>query len=586
MNRLYFGDNLAVLRESIKDESVDLVYLDPPFNSNASYNLLFKSPRGQQSVAQITAFEDSWTWGPQAELEFSEILGDQNTIVSELMQALRKCLGENNMMAYLTMMANRLLELHRALKSTGSLYLHCDPTASHYLKIVLDGVFGPASYVNEIVWKRYGSHNDVGQGSKHFGRVHDTILFYGKTEQRAWNQLFVPLDEEYVESTYRSVDEKTGKRFMTTPLTGPGGAEKGNPVYEWNGHTRAWRYSKQTMQQLHDEGRLYYSRTGYVRQKFYLEESKGTPVQSIWTDISSLSGAHAERLGFPTQKPLGLMERIVTASTNEGDIVLDPFCGCGTAVHAAQKLGREWIGIDVTHLAIAIVEKRLRDSFPGIKFAVRGTPNDIEGARDLAERDKYEFQYWACSLINAQPWAGRKKGADGGVDGIIYFQDEKNGAKKLVVSVKGGQNVSVQMLRDLRGVLEREQAAIGLFVTLAEPTKPMRDEAVKAGFYTSAQGSSFPRLQILTIDGLLKKTERPKYPDPSLGGHTFKKSRVEHGTDKQGDLFSGASTKRPNNIKRLTDSLLGDKKRKPAVRVTETASVDKQQGKNHKAKPR
>jgi DNA modification methylase len=583
VNRLYFGDNLEVLRESIKDESVDLIYLDPPFNSNASYNLLFKSPRGQQSVAQVTAFEDSWVWGSQAELEYSEILRGQNTIVSELMQSLRKILGENNMMAYLTMMANRLLEMHRTLKATGSLYLHCDPTASHYLKILLDGVFGPTSYVNEIVWKRYGSHNDVGQGSKHFGRVHDNILFYGKTERRTWNQLFMPLDEEYVESTYRGVDEKTGKRFMTTPLTGPGGAEKGNPVYEWNGHTRAWRYSKQTMQQLHNQGKLYYSRTGYVRQKFYLEESKGTPVQSIWTDISSLSGAHAERLGFPTQKPLGLLERIVSASTNDGDVVLDPFCGCGTAVCAAQKLGREWIGIDVTHLAIAIVEKRLKDAYPGIKFAVHGTPNDIEGARNLAERDKYEFQYWACSLINAQPWAGRKKGADGGVDGVIYFQDEKDAAKKLVVSVKGGQNVSVQMLRDLRGVLEREKAAMGLFVTLADPTKPMRDEAVKAGFYVSAQGSNFPRIQILTIDGLLKKTERPKYPDPSLGGHTFKKSPAEHGIDKQGDLFPAISKKGANNVKRLNEGLLSRNKRKGPVRVTEARSANKRQGKAGKA---
>lgn len=262
MNRLYFGDNLHVLREHTADASVDLVYLDPPFNSKRDYNLLFKTPKGHQSDAQITAFEDSWHWGEQAEREFDELLRQPNTDVAELMRALRSFLGENDMMAYLVMMANRLLELHRVLKPTGSLYLHCDPTASHYLKIVLDGVFGKGLFVNEVIWKRYGSHNDHGQGSKHFGRTHDVILFYSKTENRQWNQLFMPLSHDYIESTYRGV-ETDGRRFTTTPLTGPGGAEKGNPVFEWNGHTRAWRYSKETMQRLHDEGRLYYSKTGY-----------------------------------------------------------------------------------------------------------------------------------------------------------------------------------------------------------------------------------------------------------------------------------------------------------------------------------
>jgi adenine specific DNA methylase Mod len=254
-NRLYYGDNLDVLREHVRDESVDLVYLDPPFNSNANYNILFRSPTGTSADAQIEAFEDTWHWNDRAEDAFDQVARSGNTKAFDLLNAMRSFLGENDMMAYLSMMAIRLIELHRVLKPTGSLYLHCDPTASHYLKLLLDGVFGATNYVNEIIWKRYGAHNDVGQGSRHFGRVHDTLFFYSKTPDRKWHHLFMPLDPSYVSSTY-SHDDGDGRKYTTTPMTGPGGAEKGNPVFEWNGHTRAWRYSKDTVQRLHDEGRL------------------------------------------------------------------------------------------------------------------------------------------------------------------------------------------------------------------------------------------------------------------------------------------------------------------------------------------
>ena len=526
MGILYFGDNLDILREHIKDESIDLVYLDPPFNSKQAYNLLFKTPKGQNSDAEITAFEDTWHWGEQAEKEFSELLHQSNTDVSEMIQSLRRFLKESDMMAYLTMMANRLLELHRVLKPTGSLYLHCDPTASHYLKIVLDSAFGVENFVNEIIWRRYGTHNDVGQGSRHFGRVHDVILFCTKTDSFTWNQVFTPLDPEYVKQTYRAIEAETGRRFMTTPLTGPGGAEKGNPVFEWKGHTRAWRYNKETMERLDREGKLYYSKTGYVRQKLYLDESKGVPVQDEWTDIPSLSGAHAERLGYPTQKPLALLERIIQASSNKADVVLDPFCGCGTAVHAAQTLGRQWIGIDITHLAISLIEKRMKAAFPNITFKVEGTPKDLDGARNLSERDKYQFQWWACSLVEAQPYQGKKKGADTGIDGIIFFQDDAQGAKKIIVSVKGGEHVGRTMIADLKNTVEREKAEIGLFVTLAEPTQPMITEAASAGFYESPKGQ-FPKIQILTIEDLLSGKSKPQYFDMSGGSLNFKKAKTE-----------------------------------------------------------
>jgi DNA modification methylase len=533
-NRLYYGDNLAVLREHIPDASVDLVYLDPPFNSNATYNVLFRSPTGEHAKAQIEAFEDTWHWNESAERAFDDVIHGPNTNAAELLRAMRSFLGENDMMAYLAMMAVRLLELHRVLKPTGSLYLHCDPTASHYLKIIMDAVAGPEHFRNEIIWKRYGAHNDVFQGSSHFGRVHDSILFFGRSHRTIWNQLFSQLDPEYVQSTYRYVDEATGRRFRLSPLTGPGGAEKGNPVYEWNGHTRAWRIGKAKMQAMHDAGLLHYSSTGYVSKKLYLEASRGTPVQSVWSDIGSLAGSHRERLGYPTQKPLALLERIISASSNPGDIVLDPFCGCGTAIHAAQKLGRQWIGIDVTHLAIALIEKRLTDAFPGITFDVIGTPEDLESARDLARRDPYQFQWWAVSLVNAQPYGGKRKGADSGIDGLIYFRVDNKATEKAIVSVKGGGNVSVAIVRELGHVVEREKAKMGLLVMLAEPTQPMRTEAVKAGFYETWMGR-FPKLQILTVAELLAG-RKPELPilDPAA----FRRAPREKGRQaEQGKLI-------------------------------------------------
>ena len=509
MNKLYFGDNLNILREHISNESVDLIYLDPPFNSNANYNVLFKSPKGHSSAAQIEAFEDTWHWNEQAEREFGELVRGRNTDVSEMMQALRRFLGENDMMAYLTMMANRLLELHRALKPTGSLYLHCDSTASHYLKIVLDGVFGAQNFRNEITWKRQSAHNDA---KNRYAFITDTILFYSRSAQMKFNVVRVPLDIGYVNKFYRHKDS-AGRLFRLSDMSAPEGGGmaainkqtgKPNGWYEWQGYQppdRGWRFSPESMQKLHDEGRLHYppDKNKRISLRRYLDENEGAPVSNLWDDIHPLHGSTSEGLGYPTQKPLILLERIIQASSNKGDVVLDPFCGCGTAVHAAQKLDRHWMGIDITHLAISLIEKRLRDAFPGIHFEVEGTPKDFEGARNLSERDKYQFQWWACSLVNAQPYQGKKKGADGGIDGLIYFNDDGKLPKKIIVSVKGG-GVSRTMVADLKNAVEREKAQLGLFVTLLAPTRPMKDEANAAGFYDSPIGSSFLKIQILTIE--------------------------------------------------------------------------------------
>jgi site-specific DNA-methyltransferase (adenine-specific) len=432
------------------------------------------------------------------------------------------------MMAYLSMMAVRLLELHRVLKQSGSIYLHCDPTASHYLKVLMDAIFGKENFRNEIVWLRSAPK---GHAFTRFPSAHDVLLSYGKNESATWNPMYLPYREDYLASHYGRAEPETGRHYQLDNCLNPN-PDRPNLTYEWHGHTRVWRWTKKKMQQLHDEGRLVYTKSGMPRYKRYLDEMPGIPITSVWTDISPINSQAQERLGYPTQKPQALLERIVGASSNEGQVVLDPFCGCGTSIHAAQKLRREWIGIDITHLAISLIEKRLKDAFPGIKYEVHGTPKDLDGARDLAMRDKYQFQWWAVSLVNAVPFAGRKKGADTGIDGLIYFKPEGKTTEKAIVSVKGGDHVNVAMVRDLAHVVEREKAKIGVFITLADSTGPMRTEAVKAGFYETLYGK-YPRIQILTIRELFDG----KQPNIPLVESSFKKAPKESQGDQDGLPF-------------------------------------------------
>lgn len=542
-NTLYFGDNLHILREHIPDESVDLIYLDPPFNSQQSYNVLFASPKGQPSEAQITAFEDTWHWGEQAEREYNEIVRSSHTDTAEMMVALRRVLKENDMLAYLVMMANRLIELHRVLKPTGSLYLHCDPAASHYLKIVLDAIFGPVNFRNEIIWKRTTAKS---LATRRLPDNHDVILCYQKTDKAVWNlnEAFSPYDENELDAKtankYRYRDND-GRLYRLDNLVNPN-SNRPNLTYEFLGVTRVWRWTKERMQKAYEDGLIVQTRPGTVPQlKRYLDEQRGRPLDDVWTDISPLNSQAKERLGYPTQKPVSLLERIINMSSNPGDVVLDPFCGCGTAVIAAQKLGRKWIGIDITHLAISLVEKRLKDAFADIQFDVEGTPKDTAGARDLALRDKYQFQWWACSLVNAQPYKGKQKGADKGIDGLIFFTDIVDGkpkTQKIIVSVKGGDHVGVTMVRELITVVQQNDAEMGFLVTLAAPTQPMTVEAAKAGFYRAANGQDYPRLQILTIDDLLSGRKRPEYMDYRHGADTFKRAqREESDHGKQQELL-------------------------------------------------
>ena len=528
MNKLYYGDNLTVMRGCIDSESVDLIYLDPPFNSQATYNVLFRSTAGEQSRAQIEAFEDTWHWGDEAELAFDGVMTGGNADAAEMLRSMRAFLKESDVMAYLCMMAIRLLELRRVLKPAGSLYLHCDSTASHYLKVLLDATFGAENFRNEIVWKRRVGMSSAVHESNRFGTCTDTILLYAKTD----DSLFVPQYNtespeyrEYIEERFTMTDEN-GRKFQPTSLVNP--AYRPNLIYDYKGYKsppNGWMITRDKMKQWDQQGKLYFpkDKKGRIRRKSYADELRGMPIQNLWTDIPEINSQAQERLGYPTQKPLALLERMVLASSKEGDTIFDPFCGCGTAIHAAQKLRREWTGIDITHLAISLIEKRLKDAFPGIQYEVHGTPKDLDGARDLAARDKYQFQWWAVSLVNAVPFAGRKKGADSGIDGLIYFKPEGKTTEKAIVSVKGGENVNVAMVRDLAHVVDRENAKIGVFITLAEPTGPMRTEAVKAGFYETLYGK-YPKIQILTIHELF---EGKQADIPLIDASAFRRAAKE-----------------------------------------------------------
>ncbi len=545
MNRLYYGDNLDVLRLHVESESVDLVYLDPPFNSNANYNVLFAEKDGTRAASQIKAFEDTWEWDESAARAFADVVETGGT-VSQAMQAFRTFLGDSDMLAYLAMMAPRLVELRRVLKPTGCIYLHCDPTASHYLKMLMDAVFGPSNFKNEISWKRTTTKSDYRQGATNWPRIRDVILYYAKDAQSpgVFHQPFAAYTAEYMDDKYRHRDPD-GRRYMLDKLTAPGMGTRGHPTYEFMGVIRPWVYNKEKMERLLVEGRIVQPAPGKVpRYKRYLDEVPGVAIGDSWGDISAINSMATERLGYPTQKPETLLERIINASSNEGDTVLDPFCGCGTTIAAAQKLNRQWIGIDITHLAITLIRSRLTDTFGGtVPYEVIGEPVSIPDAAKLAVDDPYQFQWWALGLVGARP-VEQKKGADKGIDGRIYFHEGPGQTKQIILSVKAGK-LHAPYVRDLRGVLEREKAEIGVLISLEEPTGPMRKEAASAGFYTSPWGKH-PRIQIITVEDLLtgKGIDRP----PAQASVTFKRApKATSKTGKQGTMFGHDEPTEPDD---------------------------------------
>jgi DNA modification methylase len=513
-NTLYYGDNLDWLRNErvFPDAFVDLVYLDPPFNSNRNYNVLFKGQAGHEAQAQIHAFTDTWEWSEQ---EFSAVNRSQRVpeAVKDALDGMVKLAGKNPLTGYLVMMAPRLVELRRVLKPTGSLYLHCDPTASHYLKLLLDAVFGPLNFLSEIIWKRTSAHSSA----KRPGPVHDVVLLYSMSDKYIWNQQYHLYKEDYIKSHYRNQDAD-GRAYQLSDLMAAG-TRRGSSGQPWRGIDPAakgnhWKFTIENLEELDSKGIIHWpNKGGLPRYKRYLDNMHGVPVQDVWTDIEPINSQADERLGYPTQKPLALLRRIIEASSKPGDTVLDPFCGCGTAVVAAEELGRQWLGIDITSLAISVVEKRVRQTHPGAQFVVQGLPDSEEDARDLAERNKYDFQDWVVLKLGGQPIReaapGKAvKGADAGVDGVIYFEDA-GGTHKAYISVKGGQNYGVQMLRDLDGALNDKGGVIGVLVIVGQPTGPMRDLANRSPMYESKDSLGnlhhYSRLQIVTVADLIAK---------------------------------------------------------------------------------
>lgn len=536
-NVLYYGDNLDVLRRHLDDESVDLVYLDPPFNSNQDYNVLFAEHDGTRAAAQIRAFEDTWRWDESSARAYEEIV-QQGGRTGLAMEAFRTFLGNSDMMAYLAMMAPRLIELRRVMKPTASIYLHCDPTASHYLKMLMDAVFGPQFFRSEIIWKRSSAHSS----SRRYSAVHDTILFYTKSDEYLWNPYHSPLPQETIDAWYNNIEPVTGRRFNRADLTAPG-RSPGPSGAPWRGidptkKGRHWaipgflgalvagKSTHEALDALDEAGRIFWPKMagGIPMVKRYLEEAKGVPPLDVITDVSPLNNVAAERLGYPTQKPEALLNKFIMASSEEGQTVLDPFCGCGTSIAAAERLRRKWIGIDITHLAIGLIRSRLRDQFGDVianGYKVVGEPTTIKDAAELAREDPYQFQWWALGLVGAR--REEKKGADKGIDGRLAFHDEKLGGKTkhVILSVKAGK-LHADHVRDLRGVIEREGAELGVLISMDKPTKLMRSEAASAGFYKSSWGQH-ARIQLLTIAELLGGTGID-YPAPRQTNVTHKRA--------------------------------------------------------------
>ena len=384
---IYCGDCLDQLRK-LPSQCVDLIYIDPPFNSNRNYEVFWGETKERRS------FEDR----------------------------------HESTKAYIDFMRPRCLELARVLKQTGSFYYHCDWHASHYVKVMLDQIFGEGNFVNEIVWKRQSSHNDAKQGSKHLGRVHETIFLYAAGKDYYFKHLYRPYDQSYIENFYKHVEPETGRRYQLGDLGAPGGAapSKGNPHYEFMGVTRYWRFSEEKMQSLQQEGRIIQTKPGSVpRFKRYLDEGSGVPIGSLWDDVKPIQSHDIERLGYPTQKPVNLLERIVGISSQENDVVLDAFCGCGTAIVAAQQMNRQWIGIDVSPTSCRVMAKRLRDvcKLPedeklwrsGRGFVVRDLPRTEQELRRIPP---FEFENWAVIALGGI--GNKAQVGDMGIDGRIF----------------------------------------------------------------------------------------------------------------------------------------------------------------------
>ena len=534
MNHLYYGDCLTIMRDHLKSASVDLIYLDPPFNSNQQYNAIYKDETGRPLPDQIEAFCDLWTLDEEREraIRIMPIFMREAGIADDVVQfwqtwmtALRQT--SPRLLAYLSYMVERLVYMKVILKPTGSLYLHCDPTASHYLKVMLDGIFGHDAFRNEIVWKRTSAHSDA----KALGAVHDCLLYYTVSGTFTSNRQHTPYTTEYIEKRHSNSDAD-GRRWMSGDLSAKG-LSGGGYRYAYKGVESVWRVPLQTMQELDAQNKLHFTLKGGIRIKRYLDEMKGLPLSDIWTDIAPFNSQAKERLGYATQKPLALLERIIKASSNPGDVVLDPFCGCATTLEAAHTLDRAWIGVDIAiHAIKRVATIRLQDRLglaEGRDFVVKGVPRTLEGAQDLWKRDTYHFQKWAVEQVDG--FVTTKRTRDGGVDGRLYFavpgQDD---LRSMAIEVKGGKNVSIQDVRALRGVLNDDVAALaGLIVMETPKTVQLRNfrQFMATAGDLEIMGVSYPRMQMLTVAEIL---EGQRFHTPGVAGRGVAQPTLPLGT--------------------------------------------------------
>ena len=512
MNRiLYAADCLDIFTDEaeLPDESVDLIYLDPPFNSNSSYNLPFKGR--DRSLRPVEAFKDTWEWTTADDEWLQELEADPRRrslaavvrFAQEVEHFGRRGSVKPSLAAYLLNMAIRLHAMRRVLKPTGSIYLHCDPTASHYLKLLMDAIFGRRNFRNEIRWG-YSAEN---LSRRKWARGGDVILFYAKhSASSRFNAQSRTTDEARLAELYPHTDSR-GRYKLTSCQNN---AVRPNMLYEWKGHTRQWRFQKSTMERYEAEGRLVYSQAGIPRRKTYADESlAGGAMGDTWVDIAPIGYKAKERLGYPTQKPLALLERIIRASSEPGDLVVDPFCGCGTTVHAAEALGRRWVGIDISPFSTGLIRERMVDYFPQLSkadVAVRRTPDTIQAARALAEQDKFEFEKWVCGFIGAEGMfhAPGSRGADGGVDGLLKFYrfQPKKIAKPeyAVVQVKGGR-VSADAVRALRETVDRLGVTAGVMVCFEQYMPTVENQRCRDVFQDVF--GSYPIIQGYSIEALL-----------------------------------------------------------------------------------
>ena len=545
-NKLYYGDNLTIM-QNMKDESVDLIYLDPPFNSNKNYNIMYKTMTGQPVPEQVEAFCDTWSMDAEKE----EIIKNMPTILgksgvdSEFINFLNHWINalrstQPELLAYLVYMTIRLAEMRRILKPTGSIYLHCDPTASHYIKVIMDGIFGDKNFRNEIVWKRTSAHNDA----KKYGAIHDIILFYTKGNRCYWNDIYTNYTEKYIE-TYFKYDDGDGKKYWTENLTGAK-TSNGDSGKEWRGynpteHGRSWSVPRklcakleinglsilERLEALYQQGYIKFTKNGTPQYKRYLEDSLGLKLQDIWQDIKSLGGLGRDKkqsLGYPTQKPITLLDRIIKASCPEEGVVFDPFCGCGTTIASAHLNNRKWIGCDIAVLSIRLIQEVLKERYSLLDtrdYITGGIPTSVEGATMLFKKDPFQFQHWAVEYVGG--FCNNKKTGDKGIDGRIYIDIGNKTLHNMVISVKGGKAQPTD-IRDLRGTLEREDSQLAGLICLQEPTKAMLQEAESAGFYEH-NGTKYKKLQILTVEKMI--SDKKMFDLPNRISHKEKSNQLK-----------------------------------------------------------